>query len=207
MATKKGNDYFEMLSELVDYSCSAANLLYDTLLNFEVNKIENKIEEMHKIEHSADLKKHDMMDKLLKEFITPIERGDIAELAHEIDNVTDAIEDILARIYMFNITSMRKEALDFANVIIKNCNELKGLMKEFRNYKKSQEIQKLIVNINGLEEEGDKLYIMSIRNLYTTSKDPIELMTWTDTFKYFERCCDACETAANVVESVIMKNS
>lgn len=57
MATKKGNDYFEMLSELVDYSCSAANLLYDTLLNFEVNKIENKIEEMHKIEHSADLKK------------------------------------------------------------------------------------------------------------------------------------------------------
>lgn len=207
MATKKGNDYFEMLSELVDYSCSAANLLYDTLLNFEVNKIENKIEEMHKIEHSADLKKHDMMDKLLKEFITPIERGDIAELAHEIDNVTDAIEDILARIYMFNITSMRKEALDFANVIIKNCNELKGLMKEFRNYKKSQEIQKLIVNINGLEEEGDKLYIMSIRNLYTTSKDPIELMTWTDTFKYFERCCDACEIAANVVESVIMKNS
>ena len=80
-------------------------------------------------------------------------------------------------------------------------------MKEFRNYKKSQEIKKLIVNINGLEEEGDKLYIMSIRNLYTTSKDPIELMTWTDTFKYFERCCDACETAANVVESVIMKNS
>lgn len=207
MATKKGNDYFEMLSELVDYSCSAANLLHDTLLNFDVNEMKNKIGEMHNIEHAADLKKHDMMDKLLKEFITPIERGDIAELAHEIDNVTDAIEDILARIYMFNITSMRREALDFANVIIKNCNELKGLMKEFRNYKKSQEIQKLIVNINGLEEEGDKLYIMSIRNLYTTSKDPIELMTWTDTFKYFERCCDACETAANVVESVIMKNS
>lgn len=207
MANKKGNDYFEMLSELVDYSCSAANLLYDTLLNFDANEMKNKIEEMHKIEHTADVKKHDMMDKLLKEFITPIERGDIAELAHEIDNVTDAIEDILARIYMFNINSMRKEALDFANVIIKNCNELKGLMKEFRNYKKSQEIQKLIVNINGLEEEGDKLYIMSIRNLYTTSKDPIELMTWTDTFKYFERCCDACETAANVVESVIMKNS
>ena len=66
---------------------------------------------------------------------------------------------------------------------------------------------KKICKDNGLEEEGDKLYIMSIRNLYTTSKDPIELMTWTDTFKYFERCCDACETAANVVESVIMKNS
>ena len=99
MASRKGNDYFEMLSELVDYSCSAANLLHDTLLNFDVNEMKNKIGEMHNIEHAADLKKHDMMDKLLKEFITPIERGDIAELAHEIDNVTDAIEDILARIY------------------------------------------------------------------------------------------------------------
>ena len=58
-----------------------------------------------------------------------------------------------------------------------------------------------------MEEEGYKLYINSIRNLYIGSKDPIEIMTWTDTFKYFERCCDACEDVANQVESVVMKNS
>lgn len=207
MAIRKGNDYFEMLAGLVDYSCNAANLLNDFLLNFDINQIENKIKEMHEIEHTADVKKHDMMNKLAKEFITPIERGDIVELAHEIDNVTDAIEDILTRIYMFNIPSIRKEALEFSKVIIKNCDELKHLMKEFHNFKKSSEIHKIIININALEEDGDKLYITGIRNLYTNSKDPVELMTWTDTFKYFERCCDACESAANLVESVIMKNS
>lgn len=207
MANKKGNNYFEMLAELVNYSCSAASLLNETLSNFDINIIKNKIDEMHEIEHTADIKKHEMMNKLAKEFITPIERGDIIELAHEIDNVTDAIEDILARIYMFNIISLREEALEFSNVIIKNCDALKGLMKEFYNYKKSTSINKLIININDLEEEGDKLYTSCIRNLYTSSKDPIELMTWTDTFKYFERCCDACESAANLVESVIMKNS
>lgn len=207
MAKRKGNDYFELLSELVEYSCKEASLLHDTLLNFDVIIIENKKDEMHEIEHTADIKKNEMMNKLAKEFITPIERGDIIELAHYIDSVTDAIEDILVNIYMFNINSMRSEALDFSKLILKNCDELKNLMKEFHNFKKSTNISKSIANINALEEEGDRLYTRVIRNLYTTSKDPIELMTWKDTFKYFEKCCDACEHAASVVGSVVMKNS
>ncbi|MDV4151563.1 DUF47 family protein [Clostridium sp. AL.422] len=207
MIGKKDNNYFEMLAELVDYSYDAANLLQSTLLNFDSNEIQKKIEEMHTIEHAADVKKHEMMNKLAKEFITPIERGNIIEIAHYIDNVTDAIEDILTRIYMFNITDIKKEAIDFSNIIIKNCAELKKIMKEFHNFKKSSKISKLVISINDLEEEGDRLYISSIRNLYTTSKDPIELATWTDTFKYFERCCDAVESVANLVERVIMENS
>lgn len=207
MLGKKENNYFNMLAELVDYSCEAANLLQNTLVNFNINEIEERIHEMHNIEHEADVKKHDMMNKLAKEFITPIERGDIIDIAHYIDNVTDDIEEVLTRIYMYNIREIKKEAIDFSNIIINNCNGLKKIMREFYNYKKSAEIQKLIININDLEEEGDRLYFSTLRNLYTTSKDPIELMTWTDTLKYFEKCCDACESVANLVESVIMKNS
>ena len=207
MLGKKENNYFNMLAELVDYSCEAANLLQDTLVNFNSDVIEEKIHEMHNIEHEADVKKHDMMNKLAKEFITPIERGDIIDIAHYIDNVTDDIEEVLTRIYMYNITNIKKEAIEFSDIIIKNCYGLKKIMGEFHNYKKSSEIQKLIISINDLEEEGDRLYFDTLRNLYTTSKDPVELMTWTDTFKYFEKCCDACESVANLVESVIMKNS
>ncbi|MDY4253643.1 MULTISPECIES: DUF47 domain-containing protein [unclassified Clostridium] len=207
MLGKKENNYFNMLAELVDYSCEAANLLQNTLVNFNINEIEEKIHEMHNIEHEADVKKHDMMNKLAKEFITPIERGDIIDIAHYIDNVTDDIEEVLTRIYMYNIREIKKEAIDFSNIIINNCNGLKKIMREFYNYKKSSEIPKLIISINDLEEEGDRLYFSTLRNLYTTSKDPIELMTWTDTLKYFEKCCDACESVANLVESVIMKNS
>ena len=94
MIGKKDNNYFEMLAELVDYSCDAANLLNNTLVSFDASEIQEKIEEMHSIEHAADVKKHNMMEKLAKEFITPIERGDIIEMAHYIDNVTDAIEDV-----------------------------------------------------------------------------------------------------------------
>jgi predicted phosphate transport protein (TIGR00153 family) len=207
MRNKKGNDYFELLMELSNFSCTAVSLLHDTLSNFDVNKLDEKIVEMHEIEHSADIKKHEMMNKLIKEFITPIERDDIIELSHHIDNLTDDIEDILVKIYTFNISTMRQEALDFCDLILKGCDKVKALMEEFQHFKKSQKIHILIEDINSLEEEGDRLYTTTIRNLYINLKDPIELMSWKDTFRYFEKCCDACESVATVVERVIMKNS
>lgn len=207
MGKKKGNDYFEMMAELVTYSCEAASLLNEILKDFNAAQLEEKLEKMHEIEHTADIKKHDMMNKLVKEFITPIERGDIIELSHQIDNVTDAVEDVLVRLYMFNINSLRSEALEFCSIIIESCTKLKKLMDEFRNYKKSTTIRDLIIDINALEEEADRLYTKSMRNLFTTSTDPIEIITWKDNFYFFEKCCDACEAAADVVECVIMKNS
>lgn len=207
MGNRKDNNYFEMLAELVDYSCNAASLLSETLTNFNSLELPKKIDMMHEIEHTADIKKHDMMNKLAKEFITPIERGDIIELAHQIDNVTDAIEDILVRIYIFNISSVRQEALEFCNLIIKSCDELKKLMKEFHNFKKSSTIHSLIISINDLEEVGDKLYTSSLRTLFTSNLSATEILTWKDIIEYFEKCCDDCEDAANVVESVVMKNS
>ena len=207
MTKKKGNDYFEMMAELVTYSCDAASLLSEILRNYDAAQLENKLEKMHEIEHTADLKKHEMMNKLVKEFITPIERGDIVELSHQIDNVTDAVEDVLVRLYMFNITSLRSEAFEFCDIIIECCSKLKKLMEEFHNYKKSTKIHELIIDINALEEEADRLYTKSMRNLFMTSTDPIEITTWKENFYFFEKCCDACEAAADVVESVIMKNS
>ena len=207
MAVKKNNDYFEMLVDLIGYSCEAASLLDNTISNFIMSQIDSRIKDMHKIEHNADIKKHEMINKLSKEFITPIERGDIIELANEIDNVTDAIEDVLVRIYMFNISVMREEAVEFSKLIVKICNETSALIKEFRNFKKSSEIRKLIINISDLEEEGDRIYTRSIRGFYSSIMEPIKFITWKETFEYFEKCCDACEHVADGIESVIMRNT
>ena len=80
------------------------------------------------------------------------------------------------------------------------------MMAEFPNYKKSTQLQKYIIEINDLEEEGDKLYTGSVHNLFSTSKDPIELLTWTETMDRFEKSCDSIEHVAIVVESVVMNN-
>ena len=206
MLNRKSNCYFEAFIDLAEYSKQAADRLYECINDFNLSLMENRIEEMHKIEHQADIKKHEMMDKLAKEFITPIEREDINRLFNAIENVSDTIEDVLIKMYIFCIPKMRPEAKEFAEVLVKSCATLKKMMVEFPNYKKSSYLQKLIVEINDLEEEGDKLYKSSIHTLFSTSKDAVELLTWTETMNRFEKSCDAIEHVANVVESVIMNN-
>ena len=147
------------------------------------------------------------MSNLLHEFITPIEREDIVSLADSIDSVTDAIEDVLIRLYIFNIKGLRLESLAFADVILNCCNALKNAVDEMKNYKRSTTIKSLIIEVNRLEEEGDKLYITAVRDLFLNSKDTIEIVSWREAFEHFEKCCDACEDVADIIETVIMKNS
>ena len=207
MGKKKDFDYFDMFVQAVKFSCKSAAMLEETLKNFDAETLQERMKELHVVEHTADIAKHEMMQELSKAFITPLEREDIMQLIQYIDNVTDAIEDVLMRAYMFNVQSIRDEALDFAKLIVKCCDTMKDAMKEFHNFRKSGSIHESIVEINRLEEEGDKLYMKAVRKLYLGSKDPVELMVWREIFDRLEKCCDACEDVANVVESVIMKNS
>ena len=204
---KKKNEYFDELTELVGYSCEAGEYLHNFFKEFDLMQIDERKEAMHKIEHTADGRKHEMMQKLMREFITPIEREDIMQLAQEIDEVTDRIEDVFLRIYMYNIQTLRPDALTFSHTIFNCCKALKMAVQELYLYKKPDKISPYIIQVNSLEEEGDKLYMEAVRRLYLEESDPITIMAWTETFNRMERCCDACEHAANVVESVIMKNS
>ena len=186
---KKECDYFEMMVRGVKFSCKAAELLKTNLENFDPNTLQAP------------------MSELMRAFITPIEREDIILLIQEIDDVTDAIEDVLIRTYMFNVAAIREEALEFADVIVRCCEVLKDTLKEFRHFRKSDSIYENIVEINRLEEEGDALYTRAVRKLYLSSTDPIELSVWREIFDRMEKCCDACEHVANDVESVMLKNS
>lgn len=204
---KKNNDYFAMFVELVGYSCRAAEMLIEVMEDYRPEDLEKLMIEMHDIEHSADVKKHEMIRKLAREFITPIEREDIMEMAHQIDNVTDAIEDVLMRLYMFNITVIREDALKVAVLIEECCQELKKALMEFSNFRKSKTLHNHIVEINRLEEEGDKLYTEATRRLYTSDLEPIRVSAWTHVFHILEKACDSCEDVSDVIERVLMTNS
>ena len=182
-------------------------MLEENLANFEVSRLSENLDELHKIEHDADKKKHEMMAVLVKAFITPIEREDIILLSQSIDEVTDQIEDVLIRIYINNVHTIRPEALQFTKVIIRCCKVLKEIMEEFANFKKSKTLHGLIIEINALEEEGDRLFIDSMRRLHTEVTDPLEIIAWREIYNFLEKCCDACEHVADAVESVIMKNT
>ena len=207
MAKKENNYYFESFIKGMSFASEAAHMLKGSFENFDASGIRTQIVEMHAIEHSADMVKHDMMERLVKEFLPPIEREDIVELAHTIDDVTDCIEDVLQRMYMFNITSLRPDAAKFTDVIADCAEALKDMMCELHNFKKSTVLREKIIQINNLEEAGDRLYSEAMHDLYTNEKDPIAVIAWTAVYERLEKCCDACEHVADKAEQIVLKNS
>ncbi len=196
-----------MMAELSEYSLKLSERLGAILSDFDPFKLPQMLGELHEIEHSADIAKHDMMKKLAAEFITPIEREDIMTLAGELDTVTDCAEDIIKRLYMMNVTVLRHDVESFVSLLCVCCTRLCELMREFPDFRKSKKVHELVIEINRLESEGDRLYDEAVRELYVTSGNPLEIMVWSEIYRRFEHCYDACEHVSEAVESVIMKNS
>ncbi len=204
---KKQNPYFNDFIDMVSFSCQAAEHLQEVLKNYNPETLSDQRMAMHNIEHAEDELKHKMMQRLSKEFVTPIDREDIILIANQLDNVTDKIDDILIRMYMYNIKEIRPETLAFSDVILRCCQALQKTVEEFPNFHKSTTLIQNIIGVNTMEEEGDSIYISAVRKLYEEESDPIRVAVWSELFDRLEDCCDACEDVADAMETIVMKNS
>ena len=199
--------YFDNFAEGAALSKKAATYLVECLENYDPNEIEMMIHKMHEIEHTADIKKHEMNDALAKAFVTPVDREDLDMLSHTLDQVTDKLEEILQKFYIYNIQSVELPVIEFAKKLVRSCELLCDLMGEFQNFKRSKKIRELIIELNDAEEECDKLYLASMRELTKNSTDVLSTISWREIYECFESCADACEHVSECVGSVIMKNT
>lgn len=199
--------YFENFAESTALSKKAASFLVECLENYNSDNMPQMLDEMHSIEHSADVKKHEMSKALAKAFVTPVDREDLDMLSHKLDDVTDILEEILQKFYIFDIKTINSSAIDFAKKLVRACELLCKIIDEFENFKKSKKIHELIVEINDVEEECDKLYLSSMRKLTQETTDILVTISWRDIYESFEACADACENVSECVGSVIMKNT
>ena len=204
---KAGYSYFAFFCEMIECACEASTALNAMFSNFESANLRQEADVIHEIEHAADLKKHDMMSQLLREFLPPIDREDIVNISHVLDEIVDLIEEVVLCLYMNDIQKCRPDVQPMMALIVKQCEELQKLMAEFENYKKSDKLRQSIIVINTLEEEGDRLYLEAMRNLKLTCSDPFEMIAWRDIYSSLEDCSDACEKVADAVEEVVMKNT
>ncbi len=207
MAQKHSNNYFDMILDLHDYSDRASKALAKALQNFSPDTLDADLVSLHEIEHTADQAAHVVKEKLVKEFITPIEREDILSTVCLIDDITDAIEDVLIKIDMYCVKSIRPDALEFCAIVEQCCHGLTTIYKEFHNFKKSKALMAGIIEVNRLEDEADKVFRAAMRNLFAGTSDPIEVLAWSKIYSQLELCCDLCEDAADSIEEIIMKNA
>ncbi len=207
MGKNKEYSYFKAFIRLTEYSQKAIEILKQTLNNFTSVDLDEQLKLMHEVEHSADNAKHEMFNRLAKEFLPPIDREDIICLSESIDDVTDFIEDVLINISIYSFKSIPQEFIMFTEVLEKCCQTLISTMVEFENYKKSKKLHSKIIEVNRLEEQADSLYMSEVRKLFSTTSDPIKIIVCKDIYESLEKCCDACEKSANFVENIVMKNS
>lgn len=198
-------NYFDGFIKMSEKARECADYLSNSMNSYDKNTLEKQTEEIHDIEHRSDLIKHEITANLVKEFLPPIEREDITNIIHYLDNVVDNIEDILVKMYILNLDSVTDEALEFSKLIVSCVDMLAKCVEEFPNYKKSKKLKELIVEVNSIEEEGDKLYIKTMRDLY--KNDNIDyIIRWSKIYGLMEKCLDSCETVADELEVVMLKN-
>ena len=129
MSKKSDMIYFDNFVQCADCAVRAAKILERVLENFDPARISESIDEIHEVEHEADVKKHDLMEELMRAFITPIEREDIMAISQYLDDITDKIEDVILRVYICNVTSIRPESVRFAKLVIRCCEMVKATME------------------------------------------------------------------------------
>ena len=204
---KRDKFYFNNFVETTKISKEAAEYLVECLEQYNPDNIEDMLQKMHEIEHRADVKKHEMSEALVKAFVTPVDREDLAMLSHNLDQVTDRIEEVLQKFYIYNIQTVEPSSVEFARKLVNSCELLCQLMTEFEHFKRSKKIKALIVALNDVEEECDKMFLPSMRAISKNPADPYTAISLCKIYDCFEACADACEHASECVETVIMKNT
>ena len=222
MPRKKKFDYFQAFLQIGNYAVAYADELIEFLeANYDEEKSIGHVDQkavferlisMHRIEEESDKVTHQILENLVTEFVTPIEREDIVELASELDTVVDELDDVLQRMYMYNVTVITQEIMDMGRVVHKATVALQAACERFTHFKKSKSIKKYIVEVNDAEDEGDKIYIASVHNLYKRTLDgnfdsPLVAVGLHGVLAALEKCCDACEAASNTMVTVRLKNS
>lgn len=207
MAKKNKNDYFQLIESQVACCVEAAELLENIMSHYFSGSVSEQRNRMHDIEHKADEIYHDMLRKLSAEFITPIDQEDIVHLIQIVDDVTDALDEIVFEFYMYHIEETPTFAAEISKIVRRCVAALYEAAKELKNFKKPEKLRVQLVEVNTIEGEADEAYTKAIHHLFGSESDAKKLIGHKAIYESLENCCDLCEHAADVIEQIIIKNT
>jgi uncharacterized protein len=200
----KEEKFFKLFKSMTENIIDGAKLLKDMLDNFD-NPVESQ-RKIKDVEHKGDSITHEIIQTLNKTFITPLDREDIYSLASKLDDIIDLIDASAQRVIMYNVDSIPSEAKSLGFIILQCCYAVDKAVAML-GQKTNEQIFAACVDINALENEADRVSREAISRLFDEEKDPIQLIKWKEIFETLERATDKCEDAANILESVVVKNA
>lgn len=202
----KETSFFDYFDKQADYAVQAATHFVKMMTDFKIDEAEVGI--MKDIEHHADEVSLQIMERLNNTFITPFDREDIHDLAKELDNIVDILYTITKRLRVYKILSMERNLTEFARVIEMSVKGVSRAVKGLRDMKQSKDILKACIEVNNLENLGDRMRDDMLGDLFEKyAEDSVAVIKWKDIYQDAETVLDICEDVVHVVESILVKHA
>jgi len=201
----KEEKFFDIFEEAADNVQKGACAFRDLVANWSLTS--EKIKLIRDLEHEGDRMTHEVIDKLNRTFITPLDREDIHALTTELDDVIDIIQSTMDRMLLFRITATTPALLKMVDVLVQSTEAIGKAIKSLRDLKHTRRTLDFCIEINRLENEGDACLKTALEELFADPKDVLEVIKWKEIYEATEFATDKCEDVANVIEGIIVKNA
>ncbi len=201
---KKDDKFFKIFGQMTVHILEAAEILGTMLRNPGDADLASLASKIKDLEHKGDELTHRVIDELNKTFITPIDREDIHDLSAALDDVLDLIDGIATRIVLFRIVDPIRSVPEMSAVLLSQAMEIGAAVS---NLQDNDHVVERCIEINRLENDADRLFQSAIAALFDEVKDPIDVIKRKEIIETLEVATDKAEDVANVLESIIVKNT
>jgi uncharacterized protein len=198
----KDERFYDDFTAMAEQIRTGAELL-DEMLAPE-KPLWDKAEEIKEIEHKCDFLTHEIIQRLNRTFVTPLDREDIHGLARSLDDVMDAIDASATILRLYHIDSVRPGARELGRIIRDSVEQVVCAM---RALEKRGGVAECAVEINRLENEADRAHQAAVQALFQEERDAIAIIKWKEIFDFLEQATDRCEDVANALEGIVVKHA
>jgi predicted phosphate transport protein (TIGR00153 family) len=194
--------FFDLFVEDAANVLDGARQLEAMLRSFDnPDKMAKKIRET---EHKGDEISHDIGRRLESTFVTPFDREEIHALISGLDDILDLIEEVADTFVLYRIESPTKTSIKQASLVVQACETIHLALSNLRGFK---DMDRYIVEIHRLENEGDKLARSAIAGLFDDGTKTIDVLKWKDVYSLLEDTIDKTEDVADMIERIIIKHA
>jgi len=209
MNKKEKVNYFAYFESITFTALKEAELLAEFMKNYDHKKITERMDQIHLLEHNADQKMDTMTEQLIADFLPPIDRDDISELAEKLDDICDTIDDVMLNFYMYDIKRVRSDVNKSCEGLVEITKQTNQLFSMINNFKQPKRILEKIKEISDMEDLGDEYYLESMHCLYLDDLNGHvkTAVAWNKLYQCLEKCYDSCEIVAKLLKTITIKNS
>lgn len=201
----KKENFFTLFEEQANEVSKGAKALAALLENYV--DVEDAAFKIKAAEHDADEMAHGIMNKLNQTFLTPFDREDIHSLTSALDDVMDYLESAADRMALYEIKQPTETMIKLSKILVESMDLVVKGVSSLRNMKDPSVIREVCIAINRLENQGDQINRKALAEVFQMHDQPIEALKWREIYDHIETAIDKCEDVADILESIVLKNT